>query len=69
MTKFQVVLATIVTVAWIVSIFTRTFGNGSVTTDYTVLDSVVLLVFGFIFSASAVRKKTPTAPAEKETPK
>lgn len=54
-TRLQLVLASVVTAAWIASLIVRVL-NPSVATQFGVLDTVALLIFGFIFGVSAVRK-------------
>jgi uncharacterized Tic20 family protein len=55
MSKLQVILASVVTAVWVASIIARVLHLGT-SSDFNVLDTVVLLVYGFIFSTGAIKK-------------
>lgn len=55
MSALQIILAMIVTILWVASLIIRTW-KPNAHADFGVLDSVVMLVFGFIYSISAVRR-------------
>lgn len=56
MTKFQMILSSMVTVAWLGTLGFRIF-HPELKLDFGTLDTVVLLVFGFIFGVGALKKK------------
>jgi uncharacterized membrane-anchored protein len=67
MDKLQIVLASVVTLVWVASIIVRVLLPSN-HVDFGVLDTVVLLVFGFIFGVGAIKKK-PTDTNTESVPK